>query len=121
MDFGGKRVLLAEDEPIIAMSLEDLLSDLGCVVIGPAYSAEAAIRYASDEQFDAALLDINMGDSTSYPIACMLRERSVPFCFASGYGASGAPADFQGVPVLPKPYTREALVAVLTELFAIAD
>lgn len=121
MQFGGKRVLLAEDEPIIAMSVEDLLADLGCTVVGPAFSAEAAIRYASDEHLDAALLDINMGDSTSFPIASLLHARSVPFCFASGYGPSGAPAEFDDVPVLTKPYTREALVAALTELFATAE
>ena len=118
MQLSGKRVLLLEDEPIIAMSVEDMLVDLGCVVIGPALSAAEADALARNEQLDAALLDINMGDGSSFLVASILRERGIPFSFATGYGRTGVPADLVHVPVLTKPYTQEALVTTLCCLFA---
>jgi CheY-like chemotaxis protein len=118
MTLSGKRVLLVEDEPIIAMSVEDMLVDLGCLVVGPAFSASAAETLARNEHFDAALLDINMGDGASYPIAVILRERNIPFSFATGYGSGGVPAGLGHVSVLAKPYTEENLADTLRRLFA---
>jgi CheY-like chemotaxis protein len=118
MTFSGKRVLLVEDEPIIAMSVEDILAELGCVVVGPALSAAAGEELARNEQFDAALLDINMGDGASFPIAEILRQRNIPFGFATGYGRTGVPADLRRVPVLAKPYTKESLAETLRTLLA---
>jgi CheY-like chemotaxis protein len=118
MTLGGKRVLLVEDEPIIAMSIEDMLTDLGCVVVGPALSAAAAEELASNERLDAALLDINMGDGASFPIASILRRRRIPFTFATGYGPTGVPAELSDVPVLAKPYTRQALEVIIRRLLA---
>ena len=117
MTLSGKRVLLVEDEPIIAMFVEDILVDLGYVVVGPALSAAAAEKLARNELFDAALLDINLGDGPSFPIATILRERSIPFSFATGYGSTGVPADLGQVSVLAKPYTRESLAETLDTLF----
>jgi len=108
MTLSGKRVLLVEDEPIIAMSVEDILAELGCVVVGPALSAAAGEELACNEQFDAALLDINMGDGASFPIAEILRQRNIPFSFATGYGSLGVPADFRRVPVWRSPIQRRA-------------
>jgi CheY-like chemotaxis protein len=116
MTFNGKRVLLVEDEPIIAMSVEDMLVDLGCVVIGPALSAAVAEKLARNEHLDAALLDINMGDGATYPIAAILRERNIPFSFATGYGSAGVRAGLRHVSVLAKPYTRESLADTLRML-----
>ena len=113
----GKRVLLVEDEAIIALSLEDLLSDLGCRVVGPALNIDDAVSLALGEAFDAAVLDINMGDGTSYRIARTLTDRSIPFCFATGYGDTGVHPDFAGVPVLQKPYRQDALADVLRRMF----
>jgi CheY-like chemotaxis protein len=118
MTLNGKRVLLVEDEPIIAMAVEDMLGDLGCVVAGPALSAAAAEHLARNEPLDAALLDINMGDGASFPIAAILRDRNIPFVFATGYGRTGVPADLGHVSVLAKPYTQENLAATLLTLFA---
>jgi CheY-like chemotaxis protein len=116
MELNGKRVLVVEDEPIIAMSIEDMLGDLGCGVVGPALSATQADELARNEQLDAALLDLNLGDGASFPIALILRERRVPFSFATGYGRKGVPAAFSDVPVLPKPYTQDALATILRRL-----
>lgn len=112
----GKRILVVEDEPILAMCVEDMLSDLGCIVVGPALSAKHAKRLASGMKFDAALLDINMGDGATFEIAQMLIASSVPFCFATGYGPAGVPEELQGRPVLPKPFTGQSLEAALQRL-----
>jgi CheY-like chemotaxis protein len=116
MTLRGKRVLLVEDEPIIAMSVDDMLSDLGCIVVGPALSAAEGAKLARNEQIDAALLDINMGDGPSFPIAAILQERNIPFSFATGYGRTGLPADLGHVPVLAKPYTQDRLAETLRSL-----
>ena len=115
VDLAGKRVLVVEDEPILAMSIEDMLSDIGCIVVGPALSAEDAQSMLKDE-IHAAMLDINMGKGGSFLIAHSLRERGVPFCFATGYGAAGVPTEYRFVPVLPKPFTAQSLAAMLRQL-----
>ena len=112
----GKRILVVEDEPILAICVEDMLSDLGCVVVGPAMSTKEAKLLACDKTLDAALLDINMGDGATFEIAKILCASSVPFCFATGYGAAGVPDDLRGTPVLSKPYTGHSLEAALRGL-----
>ena len=112
----GKRVLVVEDEPILAMSVEDMLTDLGCAVVGPALSVKDAEAMAREAILDAALLDINMGDGPSFPIAEILIARSVPCCFATGYGPAGVPGELRDVPVLPKPFTVHSLAAILLGL-----
>lgn len=114
----GKRVLLVEDEAILAMSVEDMLHDLGCVVIGPALSKDDAQRLATEAELDAAVLDINLGDGDSGVIAEILMRRGVPFCFSTGYGTAGVPEGFSGVPVLAKPYTSSSLSTALQQLLA---
>ena len=112
----GKRVMVLEDEAILAMSIEDMLSDLGCIVVGPALSLAHGQVLAAHEPLDAAVLDVNMGGAPSFGIADLLRQRSVPFCFATGYGLAGLPPQYAVVPVLTKPYAQPALVSTLSEL-----
>lgn len=116
-EFGALRVLVVEDEPVVAMCLEDILDALGCVPVGPAGRLSEGLALAESETFDAAILDINLAGERSTPIAEALRARGVPFAFASGYGS--APEGFAGdAPLIEKPYgTREvqaALRALLT-------
>lgn len=116
MRLDGLRVLVVEDEPVVAMCLEDLLESLGCVTIGPASRLAEGLALATGEAVDAAILDINLGGERSEPIALTLRARGVPFVFASGYGSP--PEGFgDGVPLIEKPYreaeVRAALAAVL--------
>ena len=112
----GKRVLLAEDEAILAMSVEDMLVQLGCTVVGPALSASEAQGLAEREPLDGAVLDINMGDGPNFATAHVLKARRVPICFATGYGPAGLPAEYRDVPVLQKPYTELALAEMLQRL-----
>ena len=115
-DLSGARVLLVEDEAILALSIEDMLLDLGCEIVGPAMSLSQARALAEGERLDAAILDINMGEGLSFDVAATLRKRSVPFCFSTGYGSAGVTPEYAEVPVLPKPYSAASLRAVLSGL-----
>jgi CheY-like chemotaxis protein len=112
----GLRVLVVEDEPVVAMCLEDMLDALGCETIGPASRLADGLALAAGGDFDAAILDINLGGERSTPIAETLRTRGVPFAFASGYG--NPPEGFgDGVPMLEKPYREAQVAAALEQLF----
>ncbi|HEY1878928.1 MAG TPA: response regulator [Caulobacteraceae bacterium] len=114
-DFAGRRVLLVEDEAMIAMLLEDMLGDLGCEVVGPAYSLAPALALARDETaIDVAILDVNLAGQTVYEVADTLKARGVPIVFSSGYGASGLREADRNAPVLPKPFKLQDLAAALS-------
>lgn len=106
-----------EDELFVAMLVEDLLADLGCQIVGPASSAGEAMTVAGREDFDFALLDVNLGDGeTSFDIAELLKGRGVPFAFVTGYGEQGVRADLRDVPVLSKPIDPRQLARVIERL-----
>ncbi len=100
--YRGLRVLVVEDEPVVAMCLEDILDMLGCEIVGPAGRLAEGLALAEQEDLGAAILDINLAGERSIPIAEALRRRGVPFAFASGYGA--APEGFETLPMIEKPY-----------------
>ena len=102
-------VLIVEDEIMVAMLVEDLLTDLGCDVTGPAVSAETAVEAARREIVDFALLDVNLDGGTSFAAADILRARGVPFAFVTGYEADTVDERFSKVPVLQKPIERQML------------
>jgi CheY-like chemotaxis protein len=83
--FSGRKVLLVEDEPIVAWLLQDMLVDLGLVVVGPAASVNQALAKIDAESIDMAVLDVNLKGQMSYPIADVLVARGVPFVFSTGY------------------------------------
>ncbi len=113
-----KRILLVEDEAMIAMLVEDMLEDLGFETVGPALHIESALRLAETERLDAAILDVNMGEQRSYCVAKVLNRRGIPYIFATGYGADGIEAGHSPARVLQKPYLEfdieSALRAVLS-------
>lgn len=109
----GLRILIVEDEPIVAMCLEDILDELGCVTVGPATRLSEGLSLARDETLDAAILDINLAGERSNAIAAALQARGIPFAFASGYGA--APEGF-GAPMIEKPYRTGDIGNALTAL-----
>ena len=112
----GKRILLVEDEALVAMLLEDFVLELGCIVVGPEAQLDQAIASAETEIIDAAILDINLQGRRSYGVADVLRLRGVPFAFATGYGESGVDPAHRGVPVLIKPYSGEDVARTLRRL-----
>ncbi|MFN3857330.1 MAG: response regulator [Caulobacter sp.] len=110
----GLKVLIVEDEIIVSMLLEDMLADFGCEVVGPANDVAAALELVRSATLDAAVLDVNLNGAKSYPIADALRERGVPFAFASGYGASGLDDGYQETPTLAKPFRQADLKQILS-------
>lgn len=103
----GKRILVVEDEPIVAMLIEDMLEELGASAVGPVPSVSLALGLLGAERVDAAVLDVNLGSERSDAVANRLTADGIPFIFATGYGRenlTGKPAE-----VLTKPYRIEML------------
>lgn len=111
----GRRVLLVEDESLVAMLGEDMLLDLGCEV-EVAMRLDKAIALARGADLDMAILDVNLGDACSYPVADALFERGIPFIFATGYGLSGIEPAYGAIPVMQKPYQIAQMERLLTHL-----
>lgn len=110
------KVLVVEDEALVSMLVEDMLTDLGCTIVGPAAEIEEALRLAGSADIDAALLDVNLGGRPIFPVADALKARGVPFAFASGYGEAGLTDDHRGATVLQKPFREADLRRVLETL-----
>jgi DNA-binding response OmpR family regulator len=112
--YRGRKILIVEDEALIAMLLEQMLAELGLAVIGPIGKLSDAAAMARDGTFDAALLDLNIDGGESYGVAQILRERGIAFAFTSG-SAVVDPA-WADAPKLPKPFFQPELEAVLAQL-----
>ncbi len=109
------RVLLVEDESLVAMAVEDTLTAIGCEV-RLAMRLDAALRLAKTAAVDVAVLDVNLGQERSYPVADALSHRNIPFLFVSGYGRRGLDAAYQDRPTLQKPYRADELARSIGEL-----
>jgi DNA-binding response OmpR family regulator len=114
----AQRVIIVEDEMMIAMLLEDMLTDLGHTVVGMAARLEPAIELARAADADLAILDVNLSGQTSFPVAQVLAERGLPFFFATGYGAMGLEAPFQDALTLKKPFEMNDLSKALDRVAA---
>ncbi len=110
----GLRVLLVEDEMLVAMLLEDFLNELGCDVVGPLTNVDAAIESATHASVDVALLDINLTGANAYPVAEILDRRGIAFAFLTGYQL--VQPGFERHPTLGKPVDKAALAKVLASL-----
>jgi CheY-like chemotaxis protein len=111
----GKRVLLVEDDALVAMLLEDTLIDCGCVVVGPVAKVAEALVLAEAGALDAAIMDVNVGGEKAYPVAEALDARGIPFLLVSGYGQSAIPSGKPGWRACAKPFKNEDLVRMLRE------
>jgi CheY-like chemotaxis protein len=109
----GKRVLVVEDELMIRMLLEGMLTDLGHTVAAEAGGVEEAVAIAKKGDFDIAVLDVNLNGQPVTPVVEILIERGVPFVFASGYGLRGVPEGYRTIPTLQKPFQADALAQAI--------
>jgi CheY-like chemotaxis protein len=114
--FAGRKVLVVEDEMLVAWLLEDMLVNLGCTVIGPAANGNQALAMIEANVIDVAVLDINLNGEMSYPVADALATRGVPFVFVSAYDKDRMLDAYRAIPVLQKPFHRAELSAVLARL-----
>lgn len=107
------RLLLVEDEALIAMMAEDLIEVLGHEVVFTAATLGEALAACSGHIFDAALLDVNLNGESSMAVATALKEIACPFAFTTGYGAGGIDVGHTDMPVLTKPYALAELETIL--------
>lgn len=113
----GGSVMLVEDEAIVALAVNDSLTDLGFSVVGPFSRVSDACRALQDNHVDAAILDVNLAGEMVYSLAEILTARKIPFVFATGYGAESIESRFEHVPVLQKPIEK----SMLTQVFVRPD
>lgn len=113
----GLRVLVVEDQMLIAAMLEECLVDLNCQVVGPTGTVEAALKLVHANAVDAAVLDVNLGDEMVYPVAEELEARNIPFIFTTGYGDKSLPERWRSKPRLAKPYNHHQFGQFIRNVF----
>lgn len=112
----GKRILVAEDDALVYMLLDEMLTELGCAIVGPATRVKDAIALAADGTLDGAILDINLGGTSSYAVADKLAERRIAFAFLTGYGADVVRAEYRERLILQKPISMAELTQAITDV-----
>jgi len=112
---GELRVLVVEDETLVALILEDMLAELGHTVIGPISAVSAGLEMAQrqDVDIDIAILDLNLKGASSLPVANALKARGIPVVFSTGYGRNGLPEAFRDAPFLQKPFQQVDIEEVI--------
>lgn len=112
----GFQVFVVEDELVVSMMLEDMLAEFGCIVAGMAATVDEALsRVLNTSEIDAAILDVNIGGQSIFPVADILVERHIPFVFSTGYATPELNRRYPHSRLLNKPYEPEALAEVLTD------
>jgi CheY-like chemotaxis protein len=115
---GQRSILVVEDEPLIAMMLEDFLESLGHSVTATCESVSDAMAEADKGGFDLAILDVNLKGESVWPVAERLRDKQIPFVLATGGHVDPPPVEFAHVPVIEKPYTVDRVTPALEAAFA---
>lgn len=113
-----RRILVVEDEMMVLMVIEDMLADMGCESVTAVATVDQALALIDAKFFDAAMLDVNLNGSTSYPVADVLAARGIPFIFATGYNGHGMMKGYSDRPLLSKPFQLNDLIKVLRPLFS---
>ena len=112
----GNRVLLVEDESMVAMMVEQVLTELGLCVVGPYGTIDDALQAVRESPVDAAILDINLGGQSVYPLVDFLTTRGVPTAFISGYGAESVDRRYGHIPLMQKPIDRQVLLNLFNSI-----
>ena len=110
------RVLIIEDEPVLALTLEDLLLDAGFVVVGIAGKLQKALDLIGSAKFDVAIIDANLGGTSASPAASALTAKGLPFIVVSGYSAEQLRPAFPNAVVMMKPYQPDQLIRALKDI-----
>jgi CheY-like chemotaxis protein len=119
LPLAGLRILVVEDDMVVALAIEQALKDLGAACAGPALSVDHALRLAQEEALDGALLDLDLRGTLSFGVADALEARGVPVVFATGYDQDARfPTRFADHPRLGKPYSEQELKQVALARFA---
>ncbi|WP_407123112.1 response regulator [Bradyrhizobium sp. STM 3561] len=117
----GTRVLLVEDEALVALMIEDMLEELGLKVVASAAHVKKACELATTTSFDLALLDVNLAGERVFPVARIVRERKIPILFSTGYGAPSLEEEFRDAPAIGKPFSVDQLDQKLRALLSAGD
>lgn len=112
----GMRVLIVEDEMMVAMALEDLMGTMDCEVV-KAGRLDKALRLAETETINGALLDVNLAGDSAYPVAAELDKRGIPFIFMTGYNAKRLEGEYKGHAALQKPFQDDEMEQMMAKLF----
>ncbi len=115
------RVLVVEDDSLVGFDVRSLLREAGCEVVGPFPSKNSALRAISEQHIDAAVVDVNLGDSFSFSVADALTWAKVPFLWLTGYSPSVLPDRYRSHLLIDKPYTPASLIGALETVLARAD
>ena len=122
LPLADRRILIVEDESLVAMLLETILEDMGCVTVGPIASIDEALTLLADAPaLDGALLDVNVAGREIFPVAETLKARGVPFVFSTGYGQGGLPDAWRDHPTIQKPFTESAVQQALMAALGVAN
>lgn len=114
----GRRVMVLEDDVLIAMDMEDFLLGEGCQVVGPISNVEAALETVETGELDGAVVDLNLRGELSVPVIEALKSRGLPVIVCSGYAElTGVQDMLKDVPMVPKPCDFQALSRLLAEKF----
>lgn len=117
----GLRVMLVEDESLVADLIVDVLETAGCAVVGPYARLDSAAQAAEGESIDVALLDLDLAGHRSYPVAAALQARRVPFLFLTGYGHGALAPDYAACQTISKPFKPQQLIERLARIVAEAE
>lgn len=112
----GKRVLVVEDNPVLACDIDDILRDFGAEVVGPALDLETGLQLASREPLDGAILDIDLGGHYVWPLAAALKNSSIPFVFVSAECGRNIPGEFADSVCLPKPANGDIIASTVAQI-----
>ncbi|MFN3814889.1 response regulator [Brevundimonas sp.] len=117
----GRKVLVVEDESLVAMLLETILEDMGCIPVGPVSTVDEGVHKAENEpDLDLALLDVNVAGREVFPVADALAKRGVPVVFSTGYGEAGLPEKWRGANALQKPFSEAAVRDAMLNALGVA-
>lgn len=124
LPLSSRRILIVEDESLVAMLLETILEDMGCTTVGPISNIEDALALLASEEaetLDGALLDVNVAGREVFPVAELLKARGVPFVFSTGYGQGGLPDEWRTHATIQKPFTEAAVEQALMGALGVAN